>query len=81
MMIRLACRCCMSDELDFLADLRPAYRAGWQQIVVAPVSKYPIPGKWWTHIGTCPRCLKLGAETIEPLSKPSGLMRLFRTAS
>lgn len=79
--IRVACRCCSTDQMDFLMDLSPAYRAGWRQIVEAPESKYPTPWKWWTHIGTCPRCQKLSTETFAPSSKRSGLMRLFRIAS
>ena len=79
--IRVACRCCNTDQLDFMVDLKPAYRAGWREIVVAPVSRYPIPEKWWTHIGICPRCQKLMSETFAPSSKRCGLMRLFRIAS
>ncbi|GAG01768.1 unnamed protein product [marine sediment metagenome] len=79
--IQVTCRICGTDQLDFLHDLRPAYKAGWRDIIKVPWPKYPIPERWWTHVGVCPGCQKLSQETIEPLCKPSGLMRLFRTAS
>lgn len=80
--VRLACRMCNTDQMDFLPNLVQPCREGWENIVPALESEHPTPYRWWTHIGTCPRCLKLEAEiTSERSYRFCGLTIRFRTAS
>jgi hypothetical protein len=58
--IRLKCRGCDDNDLDFIANLVGPIKQGWDEIV--DVTDYPLPSpyRWWTHIGTCPQCMKQG---------------------
>ena len=78
---RIACRGCSSDQMDFLETLEPAVKAGWRDIVTSESPDYPLPSRWWTHIGTCPRCQELEAATTEQSFKLFGLTIRLRTAS
>lgn len=80
--IRLACRCCETDEMDFVESLVPACKAGWVEIIEAPTIEVPIFCRQRTHIGTCPRCQELQVETTAARSyRLCGLTIRFRTAS
>lgn len=67
--IRLTCRneSCVSDMTDLLS-LLPAIKAGWDKIVPVPESRLPAATRWWTHIGSCPRC-----QELEQASETSSL--------
>ena len=82
-LVFLACRRlqpnCVDEYADGLENLLPAIRAGWDNIVEDSGGLYPLPSHWWTHMGTCPKCLKLETETTRRPSRRSGLTRLFRT--
>lgn len=56
---RVACRICLTDEMDFLESLSQAVDAGWTDIFYHEYPERKSMARWWTHLGTCPRCQDL----------------------
>ena len=61
--IRLACAACDRDDFDGItvSGLDDERLAGWEDIDEDITPEDPDDARWWTHLGTCPECVKGGA--------------------